>query len=134
MATIGEDDDGDPITSCVVVDQGKVAPKAPKQGKPPTNAEKVLAALADAIAQDGMRPPPGVSVPEGVGRVVSREYWRTWLLRRIDGESEEGRSATFRRERKALRNAGKVTGAGDFVWLGDNTAQSAAQVARNSRR
>jgi len=128
--TLGQDEDGDDITSCVVIDEGP-ATKRPPEAKPPTVAEIVTKALHDAIAADGIKPPHGYEIPAEY--VVSGDWWRGVAVKRINGETEESRAAAFRKARKQLTEAGKIAGAGPFVWLTDAGAQSSAQMARKSK-
>jgi hypothetical protein len=123
LVTLGQDDDGDDITSCVITDQGTPAKQATK-AKPQSVNERVLSALADAIAKDGITPPPGYDIP--VTYVVSSGLWSS-------GEDHESRAAAVRRSKRALLDAGKVDGAGEFVWLADTGAQNAAQIIRSTK-
>jgi len=131
LVTIGTDDDGDAITSCVIVDQGKPAPQ-PQPAKPQSVNERVLAALADAIGKDGIPPPAGYDIP--VAYVVSSGLWSSYAVKVVAGEDHEGRARAVRRAKGALLEGGKVDGAGEFVWLADAGAQSAAQMRRSTRR
>lgn len=129
LVEIGQDDDGDPIASCVVIDDGK--PAAKTGVKPPSNIEKALAALSRAISTAGMEPPPGYEIP--VKYVVSGDYWRCEANKTMAGETPESRAAAFRNARKKLFDQGAVAGAGNFVWLADPGAQSAAQMLRETK-
>lgn len=129
MVEIGQDEDGDAITSCVIVDEGRPTPKA--KTKPPSNTEKALAALSRAIATAGINPPAGYEIP--VKYVVSGDYWRCEANKTMAGESPESRAAAFRNARKKLFDEGLVAGAAQFVWLADPGAQSAAQIIRETK-
>lgn len=130
MVTLGTDDDGDAITSCVIVDQGKPAPKKPKE-KPQTNGDRSLAALAAAIARFGVAPPDGYEIP--VEYVVTISQWRGVAIETIPGETREQRSDGFRKASQRLEQAGVVMMSGQFAWFADAGAQSAAQMARSAR-
>lgn len=129
LVTIDRDEDGDEVTSCVVRDEGSPAQKA--NTKPPSNTEKALTALSRAIATAGMEPPPGFEIP--VRFVVSGDYWRCEAAKSMAGETPESRAAAFRNARKKLFDEGLVAGAGQFVWLADPGAQSAAQMLRETK-
>lgn len=131
LVSLGQDEDGDDLTSCVIVDQGE-ASKKPVPAKPPTNTEKALTALSTAIAKGGMEPPPGLVVP--VKYVASGDYWRAEAVKLISGETPESRSAAFRTARQKLFDQGLVAGAGNVVWLADAGAQSAAQMLRETSK
>lgn len=80
---LGKDDEGDEITSCVVVgnEAQKPAGDRPKgEITPNRTEEEFLKALADAIEKNGALPPPGLTVPSNVTLVaaeadVKRAYW-----------------------------------------------------------
>lgn len=129
LVTLGTDEDGDDITSCVVVDQGKPAPKA-KADKPLTNNDRSLAALSVAIGKFGMPPPDGYEIP--VEYVVTIAQWRGVAIETIPGETKEKRSDGFRKSAERLEKSGSVMMTGPFAWLADPGAQSAAQMARSA--
>lgn len=130
MVTLYSDEDGDDVTSCVVLDEGEA--QARREPKAPTNADKALMALSQAIARDGIEPPPGTDV--AVKYVVSGDYWRSQAQPTMGGETQTSRGAAFRLARKRLIDDGVVATYGNFVWLADPGAQSAAQILRQTRR
>lgn len=82
--TVGSDDDGDPVTSCVVVSQTAIQPTAGDKPKgqitPNKTEEEFLKALSEAIEQKGVMPPPELGTPSNVTLVateadVKRAYW-----------------------------------------------------------
>lgn len=129
LVDLGTDDDGDTTTSCVIVDQGRAMPRP--QTKPPTNVEKTLMALSTAIGKAGMEAPAHLEIP--VQFVVTGDYWRAEAVKLIAGETQESRSAAFRTARKKLFDDGLVAGVGNFVWLAEPGAQSAAQIIRETK-
>src|SRR5262245_56598921 len=72
---LGNDDDGDPITSCVVVPVEGAAAKA-KEPKLPPAAKPALELLRDLIASDASEPAPASNYVPADVRVVSAVLWR----------------------------------------------------------
>lgn len=85
--TLGEDEEGDAITSCVVVShtaQAAAAADKPKgQITPNRTEEEFLKALAEAIEQHGAMPPSGLKIPSNVTLVASVEHVKTAFLARL---------------------------------------------------
>lgn len=70
QTTLGQDEDGDAVTSCVVVSYADTkqaaAPEKPKGFKVNDNEREFLTALAEAIDKSGVMPPPDLQVPQKV--------------------------------------------------------------------
>lgn len=130
MVALYADEDGDEVTSCVVLDEGDAVEKK-SAPKPLTNKDKALAALADVIASDGIEPPPGTSIP--VKYVVSSDYWRLKAMPVMGGDTQASRAAAFRLAKRTLSEDGLIATYDNFVWLADAGAQSAAQMIRKAR-
>lgn len=129
VVTIDRDEDGDEVTSCVIRDEG--APSSKANAKPPSNTEKALAVLSRVIAKAGIEPPEGYDIPVRV--VATAETWRIEATKIMAGETPESRAAAFRNARKKLFDEGLVAAAGQFVWLAEPGAQSAAQIIRETK-
>ena len=79
---VGQDEDGDPIMSCVVepVDVPEPAEKPSRAAKPrplPKAAQIALRALRKAIDEAGEQAPASNTIPRSV-RVVTVETWRRY--------------------------------------------------------
>jgi hypothetical protein len=114
VVEVGTDEDGEPITSCIVVeaDAAGVPRKTPKPSPVP---QAGLKALHDCLADQGRPAPPSGHIPTGV-QTVTLEEWRhmldvTGIINR-DGSYRE----QFRRIRVTLKNAGVIGIWEDFVW------------------
>lgn len=114
---LGEDGDGERVTSCVIthVDapQGKVS-------KGPSKATRVaFAMLRKAIDECGEIPPAATNIPSHV-RAVSLETWRRYWQQGTGSKSEKPESLArlFRSDKKALVDSGLVMAWGDWFWIG----------------
>lgn len=74
QVTIGKDEDGDPITSCVIVTpRGEGSDEAPEKRPNITDKETILlTAIENAINDHGLEPPPSMGLPRDV-RIV---HWQ----------------------------------------------------------
>jgi hypothetical protein len=110
---IGDDEDGEPATSCVVVPvEGLPQKKAARKFS--TQIELARRALADVIANRGES---NISVPPGL-KGVPREAWREECYRRnIGGDTKDGRRKAFNRADEKLALSGVAGTRDDFVWL-----------------
>ena len=130
QVTLGTDDDGDAITSCVVA-KAESEEHAPR-GRPPGSPRHVkgLRALEMALSEVGLtppsmlelgrRPPPEIGWPEGSGaRVVTIDQWKAYAvpLNVCDRELPTKRqNEQLRRVLDALV-AKKIVGQWeDYVW------------------
>ncbi|RWX72550.1 AAA family ATPase [Mesorhizobium sp. M2A.F.Ca.ET.039.01.1.1] len=96
QTTVGQDDDGDPITSCVVINQkateaasGTEKPKGFKARDP---EKEFLSVLADTIDKKGVMPPPDLALPKGVVLVASADDVRAAFKEKYTA-TEEGTDA-----------------------------------------
>jgi hypothetical protein len=110
--TVGQDEDGDEITSCIVLEVEDTP--TPKE-KPKLSPKDELArrALADIAADQGKPPPASWGLPNGV-LVVSVETWRTTLMSR-DIVEEDRRRFWDLKNRLKVRNS--VAERDQLVWL-----------------
>jgi hypothetical protein len=90
VVEVGTDDDGDPITSCVVVPVDGLAPsRKDKAAKLTKGAKIALDALHEAIGECGAIPPASNHIPGGV-KCSTIDQWREYALRR--GINKESRA------------------------------------------
>lgn len=116
---VGQDEDGDDISSCVVVESNPVA-NSGLIGK--RRASEALACLEKLIEEHGCRP-KGRSLPKKV-KAVPMKSWRIECKNRKIGESPTSSYETAKkarnRARAALIKRGIVLEAGDYVYLADD--------------
>jgi KaiC/GvpD/RAD55 family RecA-like ATPase len=118
---VGTDEEGQPITSCVVapVSQAEGGKAQPKKTKLTPKDQKALDFLKDALADHGERisnrdisrdlPCPGV--------VVHVNHWRDILKKRGLHEGGETGKKWFQRVREALISANLIAFDNDLVWI-----------------
>ncbi|HEX4409949.1 MAG TPA: AAA family ATPase [Xanthobacteraceae bacterium] len=112
---LGIDDEGDPITSCVIVptEGNGVGPKRPRLSP---IAIAGLRALNECLASTGRSPPDSQHFPAGVACVTLTE-WREYLIKLGLINREGGFREQFRRLRVTLKNAGAIGIWDDNVWV-----------------
>lgn len=120
VVNLGMDEDGDPITSCVVVPDGGGLRKA-KRLTPPQKA--ALEALREACDEHG--------TIDGRAHV---DDWRNAFYRREKGDSLEAKKKAFQRARHALEDGGFVSAAGDVYQIEDPFALAPTQRDRGQTR
>lgn len=113
---LGNDDDGEPITSCVIVPVEGHPTKAPTKRKLSDRQRLALDALAECAADRGQPPPAALGLPTGI-KAVAVTDWREQLLRSavLDPEGKNPRS-DFKRlcqQLQARRLIGLTEG---LVW------------------
>jgi KaiC/GvpD/RAD55 family RecA-like ATPase/5S rRNA maturation endonuclease (ribonuclease M5) len=116
QSVLGQDEDGDDITSAVV-EPTDASPGETRDRPRLTNAEKIaLEALDEALIDEGVDQPV-TSVPNGVP-AVKVEVWRGCAYRRriTEADNHEARKKAFQNARLGLQ-AKKVIGIeGDWAW------------------
>ena len=113
---LGEDQDGDPITSCVVEPAeapGKQAPRLKGQ------ALIAIQAFGDALAAHGVTK-TGDDFPTN-RQCVSLDHWRSACDRHSlsSGEGESSRRAAFHKQKTALHEKGLIRIVDGFAWRCD---------------
>ena len=114
QVTIGEDEDGDPETSCVLVESDEV-PDARSKPLPP-NQKIAVDALNEVLIKEGLPVHNQNGIPEGAV-CVDEEAWRVEFIERKDGDSIESKKRVFRKALGDLRANGRIGYRGDKVWL-----------------
>jgi hypothetical protein len=110
------DEDGDPITSCVLEESENSAAPREKRGKLPAAQRRALQLLADAIARAGELPPASNHIPPGV-RCVSEDLWRRYCYEGgISAGDQEAKKKAFGRAAGELVAAERVGQWGQWVW------------------
>jgi hypothetical protein len=117
VVEIGTDDDGDKITSCVIVPVEGLAPRKEKPKKPPAAAAKALKALHEIIDDAGIIPPHDSYIPPGM-RAVTVDQWRDHTFKRgISGSGEmKSKQQAFRRAFDQLAENHRIAVSEPYVW------------------
>jgi hypothetical protein len=117
---LGTDDDGDPITSCVVVPVEGVAAVGTKGGpKLPPAAKLALDQLVELIASDDSEPAPASNhIPRSV-RVCSAVLWRENFYKAHVGGKPDAKQKAFVRAVLRLQELHLVGLWSDKAWLGN---------------
>ena len=118
---IGFDDDGLPMTSCVLDAEQDVATASRRPAEKKLSAKHMLAlqALNEAIAAFGRSPPPEMSeIPADVEKVVSKRQWIVQATKRgiSDSDRESAPRMAVGRALIELQTAGKIGVWDDYVW------------------
>lgn len=100
---LGDDADGDPVTTCVAIEAGGREETKPttqsRIGKMTITAQEVCSALSEALAAAGERNRPGAMIAPS----VSEYLWRsTFYGRSCPGDAPEKKRQAFMRGVKAL--------------------------------
>lgn len=115
---VGADEDGEPITSCVVVEAEASCAKAPKRGKRLSKSAQIaLNALEKALIEAG-EVPPASNLVSPATPTVSVSLWRRYAYQSgISSGEDRAKQKAFSRAHDALV-AEKLVGAwGDDRWL-----------------
>jgi hypothetical protein len=123
---VGTDEDGEPITSCVVMEADgdpAAAPSAKK--KLPDMARVALDRLRDCLAGEQQPIPASSHVPRGA-QGVTLEQWKAYLLKAAVINADGNPREQFRRIRVTLQSRGFIGVWNDFVWV-SHAVTSASQ-------
>jgi hypothetical protein len=120
---LGTDDEGDPITSCIVI-EGEQTTKC--SAKLTGDQRIAYEALCEAILNVGQPAPvnfPVKTTPDK--KVCPIAAWRTaYFVRRITGSDKpDSKQKAFKRAADKLRNRGFIGVYDDIVWLTGQTGQ-----------
>lgn len=121
---IGIDEDGDPVTSCIVEPSEFDAAAMIGRRRMSAKEKIVYTALERAIIAKGIFPP--ATIPDNVcnrartGKVVALSEWRSEALSALSTPDTKPDSArrSFDRARDALQAAGNLAVWEDWAWLG----------------
>jgi hypothetical protein len=114
---LGRDEDGDPVTSCVVEPTEALPQKNSAKLTPSPKAKIALGTLQKAIAEAGTEAPANNHIPRV--RVVEIDAWRRYYYAGTgsDGATAEARKKAFQRARDQLQAAGAIGIHTDLVWI-----------------
>ena len=119
QVSIGTDEDGDPITTCVLrpVD-GELAPAS--QNRLSDKQSIALEALADAINTGGEEPPPNEHIPPGKS-AVRMQAWKDYCKAKhlSPSDTQDALRKAFDRAKDGLQTKGRIGVWQDWVWMAD---------------
>jgi hypothetical protein len=119
VVEIGQDDEGDRITSCIIEPiEGVATSRKNKAAKKLTKGANIaLAALHEAIGECGKVPPSSNHIPPGV-KTVTMDQWRDYAYRQgISGSPEKrARQVAFQRAHESLVDGKQVAVWEPNVW------------------
>jgi hypothetical protein len=135
VVEVGTDEDGEAITSCVVIPAEAVDANASKPPRMSKAATIALRALTEAIAECGEAAPASNHVPEAA-RVVALDRWRDYAYQRGVSTSDEprARQLAFKRASEHLIAARIVGVWGNDAWLADKEANILANIQAFAHR
>nr|WP_213396474.1 AAA family ATPase [Yoonia sp.] len=114
VVELGTDEDGDPITSCVVV---PISATSTQRRKVPTgNAKAALQALHDALEAHGRQVP---HFPAATGNAVEKSTWYEAFLANQGNKNLKSESSrkNFKRAATWLEENGYIETQGEYVWV-----------------
>jgi hypothetical protein len=112
---VGKDQDGEAITSCIVVPSDSEQPTNAPLRKLSPGAVAAFRALHNCIAEEGQDPPLGNHAPAGSKGVTSKA-WRSHLIKAGLINAEGNYREQFKRIRVTLQNASVIGVWEDFIW------------------
>ncbi len=116
VVEVGTDEDGEPVTSCVVVASDEApAPTARKTRLSPSNT-LALEALRQAVDENGHSAPASNHIPQ-TARVVPLELWRKYLYARLSDKEPGTRQKAFTRAAEQLQTRKLIQIWDDLVWI-----------------
>jgi hypothetical protein len=114
---LGQDVDGDPVSSCVIVPVEGTAVSESKPAKLSNAAQIALRALAEAIDEQGMVPPASRHIPAGMKTVRIQAWRQQAYLRGISTGEQRAREQAFKRGSDQLIKTNRVGVWDEQVWL-----------------
>lgn len=116
VVELGRDEDGDPVTSCVVMPTDEPVTKPKQTPRLPPAQQIALNQLQRAIAAAGELPPAGNHIPPHT-RAVNSHLWRSYCYEaNVSGGSQDAKKKAFNRAAEALQAKNLVGTWGDWVW------------------
>ncbi len=112
---IGDDDEGDPITSCIIVSEDP--PIKDEKPKLSDQMQVALDSLKQAIQEKGQYPPQELKMPP-YNRVVSMDDWRDYFYQNVivSSAKPDAKRQALHRAAKDLRKKKYIGVKSDYVW------------------
>lgn len=124
VVPLGDDEDGDPVSSCVVVQCDQQAQKAKRL----TAAQRAgLSSLSDACNEQGQFDDDTLTYG------VHIEHWREVFYQQSTGDNAEAKKKAFQRVRTALVQIGMLTVKDDVYYPTDIGIQSSISLMKRYR-
>lgn len=120
---VGTDEDGEPITSCVIEPSDATAAKV--QRAPSGQAKVAFDLLCEALAEGGMLPPGSKHIPPNT-RTCPIDLWRRYCYAGTITESDkpDSKQKAFVRVSKQLQAFGLIGIWSDQVWIAGQAGQA----------
>ena len=124
---VGEDEDGDPVTTCFLDHLDKVVEPKPAPKLKGNNLE-TMQMLCEIFPEQPITRSAGSStIPEGELMITDDGFCDAFLQSRISGAAKEAdRKRAYRRARDSLRDKGFIGFDGDHIWIVDPHNKSLA--------
>src|SRR5262249_41200122 len=119
VESVGKDEDGNTLTSCVIVPAEEGSANAGARPKISGAAAIALKLLQKAIDDAGEPPPASNHIPSQVGRTCQITTWRAYCYQGMVAKSDkpDARQKAFVRASEKLQSAGMIGVWGDYVWI-----------------
>jgi hypothetical protein len=118
---LGDDDDGDPITSCIVVPLDDANVPAGKAPKLPPGTKLALQHLRELIAEEG-QPVTSNHIPSGT-KTIPAILWRETFYAALLDEKRDTKKKAFTRAVERLQELHIIGVWSDKVWLTGQAGQ-----------
>jgi hypothetical protein len=117
VVELGRNQYGEPVTTCIVREEQRVAPLIAKK-KLPAAQQRALQLLADAVSIAGEIPPSNNHIPPKI-ECVTEQLWREYCYKGgISGtDKPDSLQKSFKRAAEGLVAAGRVGKWDPWVWL-----------------
>jgi hypothetical protein len=124
LVELGLDDDGDPITSCIIMPAEASAQKANKKALT-KGAFLGQRLLGDALLDSGKMAAPSTRIPANT-RTIPIETWRQYCYAGMisDSDKPDSKSKAFRRACEELQAAGLIGIWNGQVWIAGQAGQA----------
>lgn len=116
VVDLGEDDDGDPVSSCVVVPTEGAPAKAEPRRRLSNTETLGLQTLREVLGEHGEQLPQTSTIPGGVTG-AKLEPWRTRFYLRYGTEKGDTASKAFRRAKEGLLGKKLIAISDPYVWM-----------------
>jgi hypothetical protein len=123
VVEVGLDEDGEPITSCVVV-PSEANGTTPKSAS--GQAAVALKLLHRAMCDEGVPAPADRNIPTGQKTVVRMDAWKRYCANGIadDWTKRDSKQKAFKRAAQKLQEGGFIGVWGGFVWPTQESGQT----------